>query len=273
LSNLTLYYFTDPTCQFCYYHNDVLKKFTAEYGSNFKTRYYMGGLIEDINKYYEESDFVKNNDDIAARLLENAQNFKMPMNVFGWKKNPIKTSHTACIYFKSAYHINEETGIKFLRRLQEEFFLGGKKIDDIDFLKSLVDEVCMEKATDVFASIENGFAETYFKQDLLISDNFEVEIYPTAIITDKKKMIKISENYEFSALLDALKTFILNPVKTDLKFDVEEFLSDNKKFTRNRLITIYDLAEEDADDIIDLLLVDGRIKECKIDYSEYYSVC
>lgn len=268
---ITMYYFTDPICSFCWAIEPILKRFELLYGQYFEMKYVMGGLLADWKSYEDDGGYIEKPSDVAEHWLEVCEMYNTPVNIRSWINDPVTSSYTPSIHYKAASMQGVEKGYLFLRKIKELLFLKGINISKEDVLYDVARSIGLDM--EIYTKdIEDGFAEKKFKHDLIISKNFNVQLFPTLIFTNNSKMVTLEAYNDLEIFKNALEIFLgdVSPEKVNL--DISDILKMYKVFTAREVSVILDISIEDAYIVINNLVEQSVLEKNKIDYLEYYSV-
>jgi protein-disulfide isomerase-like protein with CxxC motif len=152
---LEVTFFEDPACCWCWAFRPVSAVFDFELGGCVRIRRVMGGLRD---RPAADAEFIVN----QWRKAENVSG--MPFDPEVWKVRVLRTTFTACRAVKAAAILDEDAGLRLLRRLQEAFYTERIPIDDLDTILPLA----LECGIDQDGFVENlasGRAEALFARD------------------------------------------------------------------------------------------------------------
>lgn len=62
MNKLTITCYTDPVCTWCWGMEPILRKIELHYGRQIKFEHIMGGLVQDINHFYDSYNDIGGSD-------------------------------------------------------------------------------------------------------------------------------------------------------------------------------------------------------------------
>jgi predicted DsbA family dithiol-disulfide isomerase len=165
---LTIVNYTDPYCTWCWGSEPILRRIKEEYGDQVKITYRMGGLVEDIDKFYDPLNRIGGErwaEQAAAHWLDASRRHGMPVDVkvFEEIKGTFKSTYPANIAYKAAQFQGEELAERFLRRMREAAAAGRRHIHRREILVELAREVGLDPER--FSKDFNTRAESAFYED------------------------------------------------------------------------------------------------------------
>ena len=179
---INVLYYTDPICSTCWAIQPQLRKLQLEYGEFINIEYKMGGLLPSWDKFDRRG--IKTPADVAEHWEKVCQYYQMPINQNIWLEDPLPSSYPPSIAFKAAQLQDTGLAVMFLRRIREMVFLEKKNIIKKEYLYKAAFEVGLDAAR-LMRDLE-GKAQLLFREDLILSDELEIDELPTLIFTNKE---------------------------------------------------------------------------------------
>jgi predicted DsbA family dithiol-disulfide isomerase len=115
-------YYTDPACPWSWGLEPALRRLMAEFGETLEFEYVMAGM----------SHALDDPPGFALTALEASQESEMPVDVRLWLKDPLSSSHGACMAVKAA--AEQADPAPYLRRVREGLFCRGRKLESAEVL-------------------------------------------------------------------------------------------------------------------------------------------
>ena len=261
--------FTDPVCTWCWGSEPLLKELKVKYKDQVKVKYIMGGLVKDINQFYDSfndigGDANNSNKQIVAHWLEASNKHQMPVNSenFNLFSNDYPSTYPQNIAYKAAQMEDETLANNFLRRLREATITEGKITSQLGVLIELASEVGLEVAKFI-ERYSNGSAETAFLNDLKLTHDYGVRGFPSFLIRygEKEILLRGYQTYPtIKAVIDSLtnKDITEYPVAKSSEA-ILEFISKYKSVAPVEIITAFTLNKNEYKSIIDNLLAESKI--------------
>ncbi|MFY7829569.1 MAG: DsbA family protein [Flectobacillus sp.] len=189
---LKVQYFTDPVCSTCWVVQPMLRRLKLEYGEYFEIDYRMGGLLPSWTDYQRGP--ITQPSDVASHWEEVCMIHGIPLDGDIWLEDPLPSSYPPSIAFKAAQMQDGDLAILFLRRIKEMLFLEKKNIVDLSYLEKAAFEVGLDSAK--FIKDYETKAQEAFRNDLVLAQNMEVDMFPTLIFTNQDNKTIIAKGYQ-----------------------------------------------------------------------------
>jgi predicted DsbA family dithiol-disulfide isomerase len=178
--------FTDPYCTWCWGSEPILRKLKWVYGEQIRISYKMGGLVKDINEFYDPINNIGGELwylQVADHWLEASSKHGMPVDIrqFTEYHKEFKSTWPANIAVKAAELQDRNLAWKYLRRLREAAAAEAIPIHRLEEQLRLAEECGL----DVFKmkeDIESGRAYEEFMKDIRECEEREITGFPTFII-------------------------------------------------------------------------------------------
>lgn len=263
--------YTDPYCTWCWGSEPILRKIQEVYGSQVEIRFKMGGLVENIRKFYDPLNEIGGANwykQVADHWLDASKRHGMPVDEKVWYdiKDEFRSTHPANIAYKSAEFQDEILAKKFLRRMREAAAAERMAIHRIEVQERLAQEVGLDPVK-FRERIENGDAEKAFREELQESQLRGITGFPTFLVRYSNKEVLLHGYHKFETFEyvfmelagDALKSY-------SLKCDESSILSFVQKYGKvatKEVAEVFDLSLSSAMKILNLLKDKNLVKEQK----------
>lgn len=244
-------------------------------------KFKMGGLVEDINKFYDPANNIGGENwyrQVAAHWLDASRHHGMPVDeqVFYDIKDEFRSTYPACIAYKSAEFQDEALAKRFLRRMREAAAAERQAIHRLEIQEILAQEVGL--APDQFMEdIKNGKAEGPFREDLQEYRSRGNTGFPTFLIHNFKGIEIILRGYQrFESFESAFQkiagdTLRPNPIVTDEQ-SILAFVRKYGKVASKEVAEVFNLTKESAREWLSQLKEKGFLKEQKAGNGFFYSI-
>lgn len=180
--------FTDPVCTWCWGSEPVLRALETHYPNQIEYRYVMGGLVEDINDFADQSNGINAgaegaNAQIVKHWVEAGERHGMPVEPEGFHlfSDEYPSTYPQNIAYKAAQLVAPDKADHFLRRIREATMVEGLVTSRADVQMSLADEVGIDIVAFTKA-MKDGTAEKAFNGDLALTRSMGVTGFPTFIV-------------------------------------------------------------------------------------------
>lgn len=183
---LHIVYFSDPICSYCWNLEGYLRRLQLEYGDYFTIEERMGGLMASFGTASYEGE-ITDAEKMARLWNRGSADLRIPINGDVWLKNPLSSSFPPSIAFKAALQQGHKQGELFLRRLREELFVGAKDISSWEVIAQAAEAVKLNMAQ-FQADFEGGVAEKAFQEDLKLTKELAVDLFPTLFFVNSHGM-------------------------------------------------------------------------------------
>ncbi len=262
--------FSDPVCTWCWGSEPVLRKLETRYGSQLQVKFVMGGLVRNIEEFYDSSNDIggdanKSNQQIVSHWLQASLRHKMPVEKDGFslfsKEHP--STYPQNIAYKAAQMESEKLANKFLRNIREATAVQARQTNKTGVLI----EIASETGLDIAKFIErfsDGSAEAAFMEDLKIMHSYNVKGFPSFLVKygDEKILMQGYQGYE--AIKSVIDSLTNDSIKQNIieKTD-DEVLNFIKKYERVAPIEIqstFDLSDIELEQIIGDLIDENLVE-------------
>lgn len=273
--------YTDPYCTWCWGSEPVLRRIQEVYGDKILIKFKMGGLVEDINKFYDPANRIGGENwyrQVAAHWLEASRHHGMPVDeqVFYDIKDEFRSTYPPCIAYKSAEFQSEALAKRFLRRMREAAAAERQAIHRLEVQAMLAQEVGLDPKQ-LIENIKNGKAEGSFREDLQEYRSRGSRGFPTFLIHNFKGREIMLHGYQrfdsFESAFQKIAGDILkpNPIVADEQ-SILAFVRKYGKVASKEVTEVFNLTKESATEWLNQLKEKGFLKEQKAGNGFFYSV-
>lgn len=264
--------FTDPYCTWCWASEPILRKIKEHYGDQVKISFKMGGLVDNIDTFFDSSNRIGGEDmfdQVADHWEEASSRHGMPVDSSSFRnlKGKFRSTHPANIAYKAAQLQDSALADKFLRRLREGAAAERKEIHSIDTQVSLAKEVGLDPEKFV-ASIEDGRAERDFLEELREIRSQGITGFPTFRISNRQGESFLLYGFRrFEQLEMEMKKLGNNSLKKlEIPLNDENILNFIKKYEKvatQEVAILFDISRPKAAKVLQKLKDNKLIKSIK----------
>ncbi len=265
---LELIEYTDPYCTWCWGSEPLLRKIEEVYGEQVKIGFKMGGLVEDITRFYDPLNEIGGANwykQVAAHWLDASHRHGMPVDerVFYDIKDEFRSTHPASIAYKSAEFQDEELAKKFLRRMREAAAAERKPVHRLEVQAMLAQEVGLDRKR-FLKDIKNGKAEEAFREDIRESRSRGITGFPTFLISHPRGRKILLHGYQkfesFEFAIRELAKLKPNSIRADEQ-GILAFVRKYGKVAPKEVAEVFNLRMELAIEWLRQLKGKGLLKE------------
>lgn len=262
--------FSDPVCTWCWGSEPVLRKLETRYGEQLQVKYIMGGLVKNIEDFYDSANDIggdanESNRQIVSHWLRASQRHGMPVQEEGFtlfsKEHP--STYPQNIAYKAALMESETLANKFLRNIREATATQARQTNKTGVLI----EIATESGLDIAKFIErfsDGSAEAAFMEDLKIMHSFNVRGFPSFLVKYGNDEVLMRGYQGYQAIKSVIDTLAKDEVNENiLEKSDDEVLDFIKKYERVAPVEIqmtFDLSDIELDQIINDLIDENLIE-------------
>lgn len=266
--------FTDPVCTWCWGSEPLLKKLKVKYKDQIKVKYVMGGLVKDINQFYDSfndigGDASNSNKQIVAHWLEASKKHQMPVNSEGFNlfSNDYPSTYPQNIAYKAALMEDEALANDFLRRIRKATITEAKLTSQLKVLIELASEVGLDVANFI-ERYSDGSAEKAFLEDQKITQAYGVGGFPSFLIRygEKEVLLRGYQSYETikAVILTLSNNQISEKALDKSEASVLDFIKKYKSVAPIEIMMAFTLELAEYTAIINNFLNQGLIKIEKV---------
>ena len=152
---LEVVFLEDPACSWCWAFQPVETTFLFEWGEQLRWRMVMAGL----------RDHPVPDPSLIIRHWQTAADVSgMPFEPDIWNSHILESTFVSCRAVKAVAVRSDEAARRLLRRIREAFYVEQQKIDDLELVFSLAEELGLS-SEDMIEQLSNGRAEVLFNAD------------------------------------------------------------------------------------------------------------
>ena len=263
--------FTDPVCTWCWGSEPVLRKLETRFGDNLKIKFIMGGLVEDIRKFYDSfndigGDPERSNKQIARHWIEASERHGMPVKSEGFKlfSDEHPSSYPQNIAYKAAQMESEDLANRFLRMMREASAAQARQTNKTEVLIELANEAGLD-VSKFIERFTDGSAEKAFREDLDITRKYGVRGFPSFLIRWGEKETLLRGYQSFETIKSVIKTVSGDSVRERLIEKTEENVLDFiKRYSTAAPVeiqTAFDFSDSEINEVIKSLIDKNLIRK------------
>lgn len=246
---LELYVFVDPLCPECWALDPLIRKLQIEYGHYFKLKQVLTGKLTALNA--------------VRRPLAVERNGRLACEESVWVEEAADSPFLASIAIKAAELQGKRAGSKFLRKLQEQFFLDKANLADLEVLSRCAEESGLDKS-EFLNDIYSAGATKAFQCDLSITCEMDVEEAPTIVFFNERiedEGIKIAGLYSYDIYVQILQEILEEiPEPLDPPF-LEEFMQYFRIAATDEISGVYDWTDGQTECEMKKLLLQRKVRK------------
>ncbi len=274
--------FTDPVCTWCWGSEPVLRKLQVWYGSQIQITPVMGGLVEDIRKFYDQANAIggdpeKANSQIAKHWLEASERHGMPVEIEGFRLFSADTVSTypQNIAYKAVELCNPELASKFLRRIREASAAEARETGRREVLIELANDVGVELAAFI-KHLDDGTAAQAFRDDLLTTRQYGARGFPTFLFRwgTKELMLRGYQSFHgMQAVIASLSEGQLQEHAPETSGQaILDFLQRDGRAATVELKAVFDLPSAELEDLLLTLTRQQQIQYMPVGNGGFWEV-
>lgn len=278
-SVLELVEYTDPYCTWCWGSEPILRKINEVYGGQVKIDYKMGGLVENIDTFFDPSNQIGGRDwykQVTRHWLEASGRHGMPVDeqVFYDLKDEAFSTYPASIAVKAAEFQDRKVAKLFLRRLREAASAERVLIHRLEVQAELAEEVGLDRDR-LLGDIESGRAERAFKRDVEEARGKGITGFPTYVNRNKVGEERLIYGYHgFEAFEEAFRQLVKDPlIPAEIEPSQDNILSFIRRYGKvapREVAEVFDLPMPSVDESLRQLVENGKIVEKKVGNGAFY---
>lgn len=197
-----IYYIMDPMCGWCYGFSDVITKINDRYKEDFEFTILPGGMWRDEN-------VKKMNSELASYIKSHNKQIESLTNKHfgeGFEKNILENEEAILDSMPGSkaiavvQNINKDVLFQFVKKLQEQVYVYGKNLDDLDLVSDIANSFGIDKET-FKEHFNSQKIETITKNYFKVISQLGVQSFPSVVVDKDDKYTLISQGYmEFDKL-------------------------------------------------------------------------
>lgn len=260
---IEIYAFIDPFCPNSWSLEGYLKKLIVEYGSYFKLRAITSGNLYSINPKVpkrSQSEKRKNTDKFSVKSNDSEAN------------DQISSMWEALLALKAAELQGRRMGLRFLRKMQEYYFLNKEDISNHDVLIEIAEGIKIDIA-EFKKDLNSKVAKRALQRDLNLAYEMEIDVTPAIVffnLTDDEDGIKVAGLYDYEVYVDALFEVLKKKVKPAFKPSLIDFIAQFSFVETNEVAVIYNWSVEQAEKELKKLLIAQKVKHIRVNQGSFW---
>jgi predicted DsbA family dithiol-disulfide isomerase len=276
---LELVEYTDPYCTWCWGSEPILRKINEVYRGQVKIDYKMGGLVENIDTFFDPSNQIGGRDwykQVARHWLEASQRHGMPVDeqVFYDLKDELFSTYPASIAVKAAEFQDAVVAKLFLRRMREAAAAERVLIHRLEVQAELAEEVGLA-GDKLLEDIKSGKAERAFKRDVEEARAKGITGFPTYVIRNKVGEEMLIYGYQrFEAFEAAFRQLVKNPlIAAEIEPSQDNILSFIRRYGKvapREVAEVFELPTPSVNESLRQLLEGKKIVMKKVGNGAFY---
>ena len=256
-------YYTDPYCTWCWGSEPILRRLREVYGEQIKITYKMGGLVENIDNFYDPTNRISGIEQVAPHWQEASQRHSMPVDikVFEEIKKDFRSTYPANIAYKAAQFQGDELAERFLRRIREAAASERKHIHRPEVLLELAGEVGLDKER--FArDLKSKKAEGAFRADLYEARSRGIYGFPAFVVKNQEGQEIMLKGYNpFEAFVRVFERLAGSPLRERKLPNIENFVKKYGQVATKEVAEVFGLSPKEAKRKLRRLERAGSVKE------------
>ena len=239
---IEIYLFVDPLCPECWSLEPMLKKLQVEYGQYFSIKHILSGRIGSLN-IAKRTKYT-----IADLWKKTASRNGISCDGSLWFKNPISSPFLASVAVKAAELQGKRFGIRFLRRIQEMYFLEKKNISNLDTLIDCAISIDLDVEEFIADFHSEGTAKA-FQCDMKITMEMEVNEIPSLVFFNEiieEEGIKITGYYPYEVYVQILEEMLQQKPVPAAPPSLESFIQYFKLVATEEIAVVYNMSENEV---------------------------
>jgi putative protein-disulfide isomerase len=221
--------FTDPLCCWSWAMEPQIRKFRFQFRHHINWQYRLGGLIPSWENYVDNINSVSRPAQMGPLWLHAEQVSGMPMAHMMWAKDPPSSSFPACIAVRCVMVQTADVGERYLRMIREACMINGLNISNPDLLMRLAMTLNTIDPAFNYELFEHDFnnvsGQKLFRQDWHAVKVYDIQRFPTLLMTHNDQTIRLSGYKPFSSLVMALTYLVPGIQPKSITESISEYRS------------------------------------------------
>lgn len=260
MKKVTLYYFTDPICSYCWALEKQLNKFLFKYEKYIDIHYIFGGLLESWEQFEDQANGISRAEDVRNHWREVQEKYAMPMDGSLWLHDPILSSYPASQMLNAVEHLYPERKKYVLRAVREAVFVFDRNIGK----REILEEILAEQKMDVQQVMDYAFKDSghdLLEEDFKAMEQFHVRSFPTLIFTNGHKTITLEGVVEEERMAMVLQEVSGEALVPDKIPSLPVALQEKERLYYPEIEILYNISKKEIPDFIKLHAPDAVVKE------------
>jgi len=266
--SIEIYAFINPLCLHSWGMEPILKRLQLEYGKHINIKHILSGNLAHLS---------------ALQQMQKIQNYP------SFSQTAKKSRVATCCESKVSYHYTtipynvsiaikaaelqgKKHGIRFLRKLQQFYFLKKKDISSIDVIIECAKAVKLD--IDEFQSdITSHIAAKAFQCDIKVAEEMDVQEAPTLVFFNEKtedEGIKVSGIYSYDIYKSILNEIMPTLPEPSPLPTIEAFVRFYQVASSNEIAAIYNMSTKAVDSEMRNLIAKGVVQKIPSDHGFFW---
>ena len=257
---IEIIYYSDPYCTWCWGSEPILRHLEVVLDGQLSLRYKMGGLVENIDDFYDPANDISSIKQVAPHWLEASARHGMPVDITIFNKydDEIRSTYPSGIAYKAAELVDEDLAVKYLRRLREAAAALALPIHRRETQLELAEEIGLD-ADAVAAALDDGRAEAAFLADVNEARDHGISSFPTFVVRNERGEQVALRGFQpfddFAGIIDSVHGTPLDRRKPP---PLENVLRTYKRLSTQEAAEIYGVGREQAAEGLEMLVKAGK---------------
>lgn len=267
-------YYTDPYCTWCWGSEPILRHLEIVFGEQLKLTYKMGGLVEDIDDFYDPTNDIRSMEQVAPHWLEASTRHGMPVDITVFDKyaDEIRSTYPGGIAYKAAELVDKDLAVKYLRRLREAAAALALPIHRRETQLELAKEIGLD-ANAFTAALDDGRAEAAFAADVDEARSHGISSFPTFIVRNESgEQVALRGYQTFDGFARVIDSVHGAPLRRRKPPPLEDVLSSYGRLTTQEAAEIYGVAREQAAKGLEMLVKAGKAVKVPAGTGEFWDL-
>lgn len=246
-AKVTIVYYTDPYCTWCWGSEPILRHLVESFGEQIRIVYKMGGLVEDMGRFYDPTNNISRAEQVAPHWAEASSKHGMPVAVEVWSdfKDEFRSTYPANIAYKAAELQDGELAEKYLRRLREAAAAERRPIHRREVQLELAAAVGLD--VDRFAAdLDTGAAEEAFRRDLHEARSQGISGFPTFIVEGDGRRIVLHGYRPYRQFVQAIEHVTGRALEERPHGGIGDFVQKYGRIATQEVAEVFGLTREQA---------------------------
>lgn len=263
-NQVTVYYFSDPICSYCWAFEPFLRKWLAEYGEYFVLEVKMGGLLKSWQGFTDNNNGISQPKDVASHWNEVGIKSRMPIDGSIWLDDPLDSSFPPSQAYKIVQKHDPTKAALFLRKLREFVFIEKQNISKAKVIIKAMQEANIAK--EVILKVNSDEGKELLQEDIKLARQYQVRGFPTLLFTgDLEQHIQITGIKSYDVYVEALqKASIRQNVDKKPVTSVLPHLKKEKALFAKELEVLMDMDPNELQQLMTELQLQHPLRETKV---------
>ena len=241
-------YYTDPYCTWCWGSEPILRHLQIAFGDQVEIVYKMGGLVEDIERFYDPTNDISGLDQVGPHWLEASAEHGMPVDIsiFEEFKDELRSTYPASVAYKAAELQDRALAEQYLRRLREAVSAEHLPIHRPEQQIKLAAEVGLDR--ELFQlDLENGRAAEAFMADVTEAREQGITSFPTFVIENaRQERVTLRGFQTFEAFVRVIEKVLDHNLDRQEPMSALRFIADYRRVATREVEEVFELSHGEA---------------------------